>query len=1729
MRNRLLIALFLFLFVGSALSAEHVNLGEFDKGTKVEVLQSNDQSTVVKYEIGGFEQETVNINGEEFFMIRLAGENFLLNEGEPELPRLCRSIIIPDDAAMEINVVASEYTDIHGMQVIPSKGNLLRNVNPDDVPYTFGETYNNNAFYPGELAAIRDPFIIRDYRGTVIELNAFQYNPVTQTLRVFTSVTVEVANVGYGQINVKQATDHSRIVSDFKLFYDHHFINYAQFESLKYTPVEETGDMLIITYDAFNATMQPFVDWKMQKGIKTTMVNVSTIGNNAAAIDSYIQTFYDDPNTNLGFVLLVGDGDEVTPHYANGDSDVEYTKVVGTDDYPDIIIGRFSAELISQVQTQVDRTLTYEKNPVPGDWFHKATGVASNEGAGNGHYGEADNVHMGYIRDDFLAGPYTHVDEIYQPSATSAMVTTALNEGRSYVNYCGHGSTTAWTTTGYNNSNVNSLTNDNMLPVIVSVSCVTGDFNGNTCFAEAWMRATNGSNPTGAIAVWTATINQSWAPPMYAQDEAVDLLMAETRTTFGGICLNGGAWMIQESGDIAMSDTWVIFGDPSLQCRTDVPAAMTVNYVPAVFFNVPTYDVEVVGEEGALCALYSNGVLYGSGYTDAGGMATITMDQALPIGEAVTLTVTAYNKEMFEGTVQTTSDLAIVHTPLPDTKDTLNDYTIDVTCYSSAAIVADQMFMHYDVGGGYTSVLMDPVRIVEASFTADIPAQAAGTVVNYYMTAKNEDEFYDTTDVYSFNVLDYEMILEPDVATTTAPAYDTAWYDLRVTNDGVLADDYGLAVSGNVWETTIWDAAMSSQISSSGTLVGDAYIDFKVRVIIPSTLEGQSDEVTLTASSTGDLSLFMTSVMTTVSAGQPWPIPFTEYFQSTTFDMTKWESVDEATINDIGIDEPTAPYSVDLNGESTGGDIIETEAINLRNESNIIVKYYYQQTGGAESPDADDDLYCEYLNQDSSWIQLNRHFGADPDMTTFEEVELTVPGDGMHANFRLRFRCTATAGAYDDWFVDDIFVGHPSDYDVMIAPAFQSEFGPAGDSAVFTVTVINKGFLDDEFDLTYTGDWDAVFFNESGAAQSSTTGVVSGGDSVNVMAKVAVPAGTPLHVAKTITVTATSQGDNNMSSYAMLETISAGFPAEIPWSEVFPEDTLHTTKWFTFVGTQVSTGCSNPPSAPYAIALNSDTDVLTSQLIDLSEQDGVLLSYYFERGGNMDKPDAGDDLTVEYRNSSGSWVELITHAGAELAMTEFEYVSLELPTDANHSSMQIRLTSIGGGAAEDYWFVDDIRLDYPPIATTTPGSFSHTLVQGETAQSELVLENTGAGGLLYTVELAPHNRIANPLTKYIASGDIEAPSHEYPDYVYNQDVPKGTDIDYQGVPVRYDRGGPDTYGYYWFDSDDPSGPSFDWIDISSTGTDILDTIVDDYTYGPFDIGFVFSFYGVMYDQVYISSNGYVGFTAAGMSSTTSRPIPTSYEPNAILALLFDDLNPADLDNPGAHIYIETIGDEFIISYLDYPEYHGDPGDIFSGQVILRADGSIKYQYQSFAAGFDLLNCTVGIENQNGDDGLEVTYHAAYLHNTLAIEFFKPYEWLTIDKFEGEILPGETDLINCTFSTTLEFEPGIYNTDIIISCNDPDNSSVIIGAELEVVGYQAYICGDANDSGGVDVSDAVHIINYVFVDGSAPDPLESADVNCDGDVNVSDGVFIINYVFVGGFAPCDSDGDGLPDC
>jgi serine protease AprX len=64
----------------------------------------------------------------------------------------------------------------------------------------------------------------------------------------------------------------------------------------------------------------------------------------------------------------------------------------------------------------------------------------------------------------------------------------------------------------------------------------------------------------------------------------------------------------------------------------------------------------------------------------------------------------------------------------------------------------------------------------------------------------------------------------------------------------------------------------------------------------------------------------------------------------------------------------------------------------------------------------------------------------------------------------------------------------------------------------------------------------------------------------------------------------------------------------------------------------------------------------------------------------------------------------------------------------------------------------------------------------------------------------------------------------------------------------------------------------------------------------------------------------------------------------------------------------------------------------------------------------------------------------------------------------------------------------------------------------------YIRGDCNGDGAIDVADVMYLINYLFIDGSPPDPLWVGDCNCDEVVDTADVIYLINYLFLEGSPP-----------
>ena len=169
-----------------------------------------------------------------------------------------------------------------------------------------------------------------------------------------------------------------------------------------------------------------------------------------------------------------------------------------------------------------------------------------------------------------------------------------INNGVGIINYTGHGSISSWGNgSSLNTTQINSLTNTDKLPFVITVGCNVGEFNStNECFAESWQRATHNGQPAGGIAHLGSTISQSWEPPMHGQ-YGMNLIITESygnlegnppfghkTRTIGGITTNGCLHMNDAQGSSGQNETqyWTLFGDPSLMFRTDTPQEMNISH-----------------------------------------------------------------------------------------------------------------------------------------------------------------------------------------------------------------------------------------------------------------------------------------------------------------------------------------------------------------------------------------------------------------------------------------------------------------------------------------------------------------------------------------------------------------------------------------------------------------------------------------------------------------------------------------------------------------------------------------------------------------------------------------------------------------------------------------------------------------------------------------------------------------------------------------------------------------------------------------------------------------------------------------------------------------------------------------------------------------------------------------------------------------------------------------------
>ncbi|MFX1534140.1 MAG: C25 family cysteine peptidase, partial [Promethearchaeota archaeon] len=599
-----------------------------------------------------------------------------------------------------------------------------------------------------------ETIIIRGHRVVPLSLYPVQFNPVKEQLKVYSKIEVRLKYDRPAQLEPVPDRFTSSAFEEFfdSFILNYRYGRDTPWFPFWDFGGKEGAEYLIITHDDFYDAIQPLASWKRQKGLITTVVKTSEIKATspptADEIADYIQDAYDTWDPVPAYVLLVGDAEFIPTFYrtthlsashGGGEipTDLYYTTVDGTDYYPDIFIGRLSVDSDTQVTTIVNKILNYEiKPPTDADFYNQiAAGAYFQDDNTNGYEDRRFVLTSEEIR-DYLTSQGYDVFRIY--TADGAVTPTNYNNGvydngdpipndllrangfawdgdhndidanitdgvfliyhrdhglsENFWHHTQHwwGWYDGWGDPDYETGDIAGLTNGDLLPVVLSVECQAGWFDGETdqnndatlthnfeSFAETFLRHAGG----GAVAVIAATRNSRSGFNDALAKGFIDAIWPgfDTSTATGGLYSLG---QVLTYGKVYMASTFTIpagwddftqhtfelfhlHGCPEMQIWTEEPGELDVKH-PATIgsggwqkFVVSVNDSDT-GDPIPYAKVCLDGLgVYTAGYTNPDGQVNFTIYPS-SAGGKMNITVTKHNYRPYIQEITATANGAVL-------------------------------------------------------------------------------------------------------------------------------------------------------------------------------------------------------------------------------------------------------------------------------------------------------------------------------------------------------------------------------------------------------------------------------------------------------------------------------------------------------------------------------------------------------------------------------------------------------------------------------------------------------------------------------------------------------------------------------------------------------------------------------------------------------------------------------------------------------------------------------------------------------------------------------------------------------------------------------------------------------------------------------------------------------------------------------------------------------------
>jgi len=613
--------------------------------------------------------------------ISLSFENMLksYDVGKPNLPVIGKLIEIPENckAIVEILNFDEEIIKLEDYsfseKIIPAQPSLSKSDDPKEIPfYKNTDIYNKNEFFKKDIVKIEDRGYMRNVHLGYVEISPFEYNPVTNTLKVLNNIEYEIIFVSD---NEKQAKNLSSLESP----YFKNIVNTINKTSSSKALVSDPIKYVIVSDRMFEETLQPFIEWKTMKGFNVieSYTDEPSVGNTTTSIKAYLKDLYENPADGVSptFVLLVGDDAQIPAfdHQVGTDdhvTDLYYFEYTG-DKLPEVFYGRFSATSVAQLQPQIDKTLEVEKYEMPDpSYLNNVVLVAGVDGTyapthGNGFVNYANQYYTN-AENGITSYYYLYNDDSgvmsSSNSGASASIQSYISAGVSIANYTAHCGPSGWSDPSFSNSDVASMTNEHMYPLMIGNCCQSVKFE-LASFGEEVLRA-SGKGAVGYIGGsdfsywdedfhWGIGLEAISTNPTYNSDNLGSYdrffhLNGEAKSDWyvtQGQMIFAGNLAVEASSSSRKAYYWEIYhlmGDPSLTPYVTVPEELTATYNADIIIGEASFTVNT--EEDAYVAVSFNGELLDAKLVDATGIAELTFEALSNVGE-LDLVVTKQNKQ----------------------------------------------------------------------------------------------------------------------------------------------------------------------------------------------------------------------------------------------------------------------------------------------------------------------------------------------------------------------------------------------------------------------------------------------------------------------------------------------------------------------------------------------------------------------------------------------------------------------------------------------------------------------------------------------------------------------------------------------------------------------------------------------------------------------------------------------------------------------------------------------------------------------------------------------------------------------------------------------------------------------------------------------------------------------------------------------------------------------------